>query len=155
MSTRPPRGAGRTGGDAGLDLQALRDRTNRLLESALRLGEASGEAPGGWSPVVDLREDREGFVATFEIPGIPSDGVMIQLEGTRLTVEGRRIQDRTGRGVEYLRMECSHGPFSRMIQLPDPVDPRGVRARLQRGVLEIFLPRSRAVRRDPVRIPVG
>jgi len=155
MSSRTPRDGGRGAWDPARDLQSLRDRTNRLLEGVLRLGEASGGAPGGWTPVADLREDGEGFLATVEIPGVRSDDVAIRLEGNRLTVEGRRLQDRKERGAGLLRMECGHGPFVRTIQLPDPVDPRGVRARLRRGVLEISLPRSRAMRRDPVRITVG
>jgi HSP20 family protein len=154
VSARGPRDGGRGGSDPARDLQGLRDRTNRLLEGVLRLGEAGGDAPGGWSPLVDLREDSEGYLVHFEIPGVRPDEVTIRLEGNRLTVEGRRHQERKERGAEMLRMECGHGAFSRTLHLPDPVDPRGVRARLRRGVLEIALARSRAARKEAVRIGV-
>ena len=155
MSARTPRGESRGAWNPARDLQGLRDRMNRLLETVLRQGDFSGTAPGGWSPVVDFREDAEGFLVAAEIPGVRRENLTVRLEGAVLTLEGRRPRDRETQGADYQRMERMHGSFSRTFNLPAPVNASRVRATYLHGVLEVFLPRSREARADSVRITVG
>jgi HSP20 family protein len=122
------------------DLMSLKDRLNRLLESVLRKGDFSSEGLAGWSPPIDLREDRESFVLTSEVPGVRPDDLTIRVEGGIVTLEGRRPLEEEARSA--LRVERPYGSFSRTLQLPAPVDERRVSARLRRGVLEVVLPRS-------------
>ena len=159
MSGRTSRGTRSEGTASAWDplreLTGLKERLNRLFESALRRGGAveAGEF-SGWTPAVDLREDRDAFVLTAELPGVPRGGIQLRLDGRTLTLEGERPVARESRQAEHLRVERSYGPFSRTFQLPGGVDEKGVAARVSRGVLEVRLPKTTRGRGSPVRIRI-
>ena len=54
------------------------------------------------------------------------------------------------RSGHFLRMERSYGPFHRSFELDGPVDDGEITARLERGVLEIRLPKRRPAGTVPV-----
>jgi HSP20 family protein len=134
------------------DLMTLKDRLHHLLESVLRKGEFSSEGLAGWSPPVDLREQRDSFVLTCEVPGVRPDDLTIRIEGGIVTIEGRRPQEQEARSA--LRVERPYGSFSRTVYLPAPVDDRTVSARLRLGVLEVLLPRSSDPREHSIKVQV-
>ena len=153
---RAPRGARTaTQWDPLSDMLALKDRLNRLFENVLRRGADldKGEI-AGWSPAVDLCEEREGFRLTAELPGVPRDNVTLRLEGHTLILEGDRPVGRDARGAEHLRVERSYGVFSRSFHIPAAIDERRVEARFRNGVLEVFLPKSPEGRSNTVKIRI-
>jgi len=134
------------------DLMIHKERLNRLLEAVLRRGDASSLAFSGWRPPVDLREEREAFVLTSEVPGVRPADLTVRVEGGIVTIEGRRPLEKEARSA--LRIERPYGPFSRAVHLPAPVDGPGVSARLRLGVLEVILPRSPGGRSRSIRVRV-
>lgn len=160
MSGRSSRGGRVEGAAAAWDplreLTGLKERLNRVFESALRRGGAAEAGDfSGWAPAVELREDRDAFLLTAELPGVPKGGIQIRLEGRTLTLEGERPVARESRQAEHLRVERSYGPFSRTFQLPATVDEKRIAARVSRGVLEVRLPKTAHGRSGPVRIKVA
>jgi len=157
MSARGSKGPGgfpvRTSWDPIQDLMTLKERMNRLLESVLRKGDFEKEV-AGWSPSVDLREDREGFHLTAELPGVRREDLRIRLEGSVLTLEGERPMDDDTREADHLRVERSYGPFTRTFHLPSAVDEGKITARFSLGVLEVFLPRSADSRTRSIKVRV-
>ena len=155
-ATRGPRGEGpQAAWDPMRELAGLKDRLNRLFESALRRGGTpEGADFTGWSPAVDLREERDAFVLTAELPGVPRGSIHVRVEGRSLTLEGERPPGRDARGAEHLRVERSYGPFSRTFQLQAGVDENAAQAQFEQGVLEIRLPKTARERSAPVRIRV-
>ncbi len=105
-------------------------------------------APSGWTPPVDLREDRDGYLLTAEVPGLRRHDVQIHMDGDRLTISGTRPDVGCGR---FHRVERGHGQFSRTFQLPAPVDVDAIQADLRAGVLTVLVPkRVDAGRRIPI-----
>jgi HSP20 family protein len=154
-STRSPRDAAPASPwDPIRDLIGLRDRTNRLLETVLRRGELPGGEVAGWTPAADLREDHEGYLLMVELPGVRKEDIRIRIEGGLLTLEGVRPVDPQTRDADHLRVERSHGPFARAFHIIAPIDARRVTARYDRGVLEVFLPKSSESRSRPVSVRV-
>ena len=150
---RSPRGAGTPiPWDPIRDLIGLKERMNRLLESVLRRGDFSTGGLAGWSPPVDLREDRDAFVLIAEVPGVRREDLDIRVEGGIVTLEGRRPLEKEARSA--LRIERPYGSFSRTFHLPNPVDEGGVIARLHLGVLEIVLPKSSGARARSIQVQV-
>ena len=149
----PPRGAGTPiPWDPIRDLIGLKERMNRLLESVLRRGDFSTGGLAGWSPPVDLREDREAFILTTDVPAVRRDDIDIRVEGGIVTLEGRRALEKGARSA--LRIERPYGSFSRTFHLPHPVDESQVSARLRLGVLEIVLPKSSGSRARSIKVQV-
>ena len=150
---RPPRSAGTPlPWDPIRDLIGLKERMNRLLESLLRKGDFSTGGLAGWSPPVDLREDRDAFILTTEVPAVRRDDLDIRVEGGIVTLEGRRALEKGARSA--LRIERPYGSFSRTFHLPHPVDESRVSARLHLGVLEVVLPKSTGARARSIKVQV-
>jgi HSP20 family protein len=134
------------------ELMLLKERLHRILESVLRKGDFSVEGLADWSPPVDLREERESFVLTSEVPGVRPDDLSIRVEGGLVTVEGRRPPEEDARSA--LRIERPYGSFSRALHLPAPVDESRVAAQLRQGILEVVLPKSSDARSHAIKVKV-
>jgi HSP20 family protein len=159
MSARSSRGPRSESAAAAWDplreLTGLKERLNRLFESALRRGgDAEAGEFAGWVPAVDVREERDAFVVTAEIPGVPKAGLQIRLEGRSLVISGERPVARESKDAEHLRVERFYGPFSRSVPLPAGVDEKGIEASVSRGILEVKLPKAASDRTSPVKIRV-
>src|SRR5439155_643881 len=83
----------------------------KRLESVLRKGDFTTGGLAGWSPPVDLREDRDAFILTTEVPAVRRDDLDIRVEGGIVTLEGRRALEKGARSA--LRIERPYGSFSR------------------------------------------
>jgi HSP20 family protein len=156
MSGRSPRAPRREGAappwDPIRDLMGLKERLNRLLESVQKKGESSPQGLVGWNPPVDVREDREAFLLTAEVPGVRREDLQIKVDGSAVTLGGRRPLEKEARSA--LRIERSFGSFTRTFHLPAPVDEGQVEARLRLGVLEIVLPKSAGARARSIKVQV-
>jgi HSP20 family protein len=122
------------------ELQALRDRVDRILQDPGQAPVRRGEEdlpPVAWTPAVDIHETGDAIVVRAELPGVPKDGVRVEVREGILTFRGERKEKREVREENYHRMECSYGTFFRSFSLPPTADPGKVEAALKDGVLEI------------------
>jgi HSP20 family protein len=89
-------------------------------------------------------EDPPRLTVVVELPGVDAEAVEISATPRELVVAGVRTRpDAAGR---YQQLEIDYGPFRRRIPLADEVDPDGVTATYDRGLLTVVLP---IVRRGP------
>lgn len=58
------------------------------------------------------------MTATFELPGLTSEGVAIDIHQNRLTVSGESISSDSKQERSYVVRERRSGKFSRTLQLP-------------------------------------
>ena len=96
----------------------------------------------GWSPLVDIFENKEGITLKVELPEVDANDVDIQLEGNALTLRGERKLENADKQEGYHRVERSYGVFSRRFTLPSTVETGNVTAQSRDGVLRIFLPKK-------------
>jgi len=102
------------------------------------------------SPGVDIFETSEGYVLEAEMPGVNKDGLEITLEGTEITITGRRAHE-VPAGVGLIA-ERRPVDFRRTFELDPAVDSARISARMNQGVLTLTLPKSE--RGKPRRIQV-
>ncbi len=95
-------------------------------------------------PAVNLWSNEDGLVINAEVPGISAEVIDISVIGETLTLSGARKQEELGEGARYQRHERGNGKFSRLIELPFPVDVNDVQATFTNGVLNISMPRAEA-----------
>lgn len=120
------------------ELARLRQQFTALVEQALLdAGQATGELvrPGTWSPDVDVVETPEAFVLSVELPGVQLDEVELEADDHQLVLTG--VRRPPGEGEAFLRLEGSYGPFHRVFDFVEPIDPERIAAELRRGVLEV------------------
>jgi HSP20 family protein len=126
----------------------------RIMESMLRwdpsLGSAGSEV---FMPKFDVRETKDSYVFTADLPGIKEDALDISLTGNRLTISGKREAEEQVQSDRYHLYERSYGSFSRTFTLPEGIDSEHVNADLKDGVLTLTVAKKPEV--QPRRIQLG
>jgi HSP20 family protein len=92
----------------------------------------------GIFPPVNVREDRDNYYVTAEIPGVQEKDLEVTAVSGSLTIKGERTID-VREGVSYHRRERDAGKFSRAITMGDRINPDKVEANLKNGVLTVVV----------------
>lgn len=135
------------------------DPFDRLFENLL--GSTGGYNRGGSlmrAPATDVIENETGIRVVAELPGLTSDDIELDLENNVLTIRGEKSEERTEGDEQqgtYHLAERRYGTFSRSFVLPRDVDPDGIQAQFDNGVLTIQIPKSEKARRRRIEIGGG
>jgi HSP20 family protein len=108
-----------------------------------------------WVPQMDLVEAEDHFVLKADLPGLDESDVSIEVQDGTLTISGERKAEHESRERGWYRVERSFGSFSRSLTLPDRVDPDGISASFDRGVLEVRIPKPEEHKPRRVQIKAG
>jgi HSP20 family protein len=138
------------------ELGTIQSEMNRLFNSFFDTPTNTGNgAYRRWIPAMDLVETEGDFVLRADLPGLSEEDVDIELEDNVLTISGERKAEHEERKEGYYRVERSSGSFRRSLTLPEGVDPGTVKARFDRGVLEVRVPKPEQRKPRKVAISVG
>ena len=100
------------------------------------------ELPVGFGgPRVDIIDEGETYLLRADVPGYERDDLDVSLHDRRLTISATPEDDGDEDSDRYVRRERDQHGTTRTIKLPEPVDPDGVTASYDRGVLEVRLPK--------------
>ncbi len=97
--------------------------------------------PPALRPAVDVYQTRNAVVVVVEAPGMRDQELRLLFERGRLTISGEKHGRSCAEEGEFHQLEIACGPFSRTIELPEPVDPDGAQLSYEDGYIEIRLPR--------------
>jgi HSP20 family protein len=142
------------------ELASLQQEMNRLFTTFFDAPATAGGAGNGgalrrWVPAMDLVETDDQFVLRADLPGLSEGDVNIEVEDGVLTVSGERKAEHEEKKEGYYRVERSFGSFRRSLTLPDGVDPESVTASVDKGVLEVRIPKPEDRKPRKVAIQVG
>lgn len=138
------------------EINSIQNEVNRLFNTFFDTPvTAQDTSARRWIPAMDLVETDDHFVLRADLPGISEEDVRIELEERVLTISGERKSAHESEREGYHRVERAYGAFSRSLTLPDGVDPEGVKARFDRGVLEVEIPKPEERKPRRVAIDVG
>ena len=101
-------------------------------------------------PEVNIFESNEGYILEAEMPGVNKSGLQISVEGTEITITGRRNAETVSGDWRF--RERSNAAFRRVFNLDPAIDTARISAKMEQGVLTLTLPRSE--RAKPRRITV-
>lgn len=135
-------------------LSNLREEMDRLFDASFGPFFGSSASFSGWSPALDVYEDKDQFTVVAELPGFKKDQIEISLHQGALTISGERKQEPQG-NEEGLRSERYFGRFQRTVTLPAGVNADGVRASLQDGILKIELPKAEEAKPKQIEVSVS
>ncbi|MFF4185170.1 Hsp20/alpha crystallin family protein [Streptomyces sp. NPDC001691] len=114
-------------------------------------------SPGTWSKPATMAMDayREGdeYVVAFDLPGVSSEAIDIDVERNMLTVKAERRPVSKADGVQMELSERPMGVFSRQLVLADTLDTERIQADYDAGVLVLRIPI--AERAKPRKITIG
>jgi len=104
------------------------------------------------TPDVNIYETKDGYLLEAEMPGVSKDGLEITLEGTELTITGRR-SDQPPKEADILFAESRPLNYRRVFELDPTVDTAKINAKIEQGVLVLTLPKAEKVK--PKRITIA
>lgn len=107
-----------------------------------------------WSPLVDIKEEKDCFLVLADVPGVKKEDIDISLENHVLTLKGERQFEQTEHHQGYTRRERTQGQFYRRFSLPQTADDAKITARYAHGVLEIRIPKREAATEKKIEISV-
>lgn len=81
---------------------------------------------------VDVHEDKDAYLASFEVPGVKKEDVKIELNDGLLSVSAER---RTNHDESSLIL-------TRSVSWPDGVNTEAISAKLEDGILRVTLPKA-------------
>lgn len=96
------------------------------------------------TPEVNIFETKDGYVLEAEMPGVNKEGLDIGLEGTTLTITGRREPQDVK--AELVYRESTSAGYRRVFELDPAIDTAKIEAKIVQGVLRLTLPKSEAVK---------
>jgi HSP20 family protein len=121
-------------------LATIRDEFDRLFDFAWPSRDTG--LFGGWSPALDVYDDKNNLVVTLEVPGMKKEEIDISLRDGMLTVSGERKDEREQTEGQAFRSERYFGKFQRSLSLPTAVEANKVKASYKDGILTITLPKA-------------
>jgi HSP20 family protein len=106
----------------------------------------------GFTPAVDMYEDKDNIIVETQLGGINPDKVDISIENNVLTLKGESEKTSEIDEKNYYRKEIRRGSFYRSIPLPTKVDGESAVAVNEDGVLKITVPKAPEVKPKTIKI---
>jgi HSP20 family protein len=117
------------------------DSVRRRMDQVLReYDEAAGSRARATYPRASLRDTKEGFVLTAEVPGLAEGDINITATMDSLTLSGERKAP-VPEGYAVHRQERGALRFARSFALPAKIDVEKISAGLKHGVLTVTMPK--------------
>ncbi|AUY53725.1 Hsp20/alpha crystallin family protein [Streptomyces sp. CB01881] len=112
---------------------------------------------GTWSRPTPMPLDAyragEEYVICFDLPGVDPEAIDVDVERNMVTVKAERRPRHQSEDVKWELSERPLGVFSRQVMLSDTLDPEGITADYDAGVLTLKIPV--AERAKPRKVAVG
>ncbi len=123
-------------------LNDLRDEIDRLFEAPLSELARTSQLLSGWTPALDVYEDKDNVYVRAELPGMKKEDIDLSLHDGTLSISGERKSEETHKDAEVYRAERFFGRFQRTVALPTSVNGNKVKAQYQDGILTVTLAKA-------------
>ncbi|MGF6690499.1 HSP20 family protein [Metapseudomonas resinovorans] len=91
-------------------------------------------------PRVDVFEDDNGIQLFADLPGVPKERLVVNVEGDTLVLEGEIMPEMSGQ-LEAVYAEVQLSRFRRAFTLSSELDTTQIDAQLRDGVLNLRIPK--------------
>lgn len=136
-------------------LSTLRDEIDRLFDLSVPGFTRDAGLFSGWSPSVDVYQDKDNVFVKCELPGMKKEDIEISLHNGMLTISGERKHEEEHKEGESFRSERFFGKFHRSVSLPTAVDTGKVSASYKDGILTVSLPKAEEAKPKQIEVQVS
>ncbi|WP_330114044.1 Hsp20/alpha crystallin family protein [Pseudomonas sp. JS3066] len=91
-------------------------------------------------PRIDVFEDDNGIQVFADLPGVPKERLVVNVEGDTLVLEGEIMPEMSGQ-LEAVYAEVQLSRFRRAFTLSSELDTTQIDAQLRDGVLNLRIPK--------------
>lgn len=95
----------------------------------------------GTHPLINVFQQGDDLVAIVELPGVNREDLNIQAQENTIRIAGRKAINYP-EDVSLHRRERVSGVFDRTLVIPMQLDPQGIKAEYNDGLLALFIPRA-------------
>ena len=106
------------------------------------------ERPTYTAPAINVIENEKEYDVELAAPGLDKDDfkVHVDAEGNLHIEMEKKTENKEGhKHGRYLRREFSYEKFQQTLLLPDDVDAARIEAKVEKGVLNVHLPKKEPV----------
>jgi len=136
-------------------LNDLRHEIDRLFDSPFNELTHSSQILSGWTPPVDLFEDKDNFIVRAELSGMKKEEIDLTLHDGSLSISGERKAEDKYHDAEVCRAERFFGRFQRTITFPTQIAGDQVKAQYKDGILTVKLPKAEEAKPKNIEVKVG
>jgi len=136
-------------------LSTLQDEIERLFETPFPELAATSQTLNGWTPRLDVFEDKENLYVKAELPGMKREDIELSLHDGTLSLSGERKSETKTEGTEQYQAERFFGRFQRTITLPAPIATDKVKADYKDGILTVTLPKTEEAKPRKIEVSVN
>jgi len=136
-------------------LSNLREEIDRLFEAPLAELARSTQLLSGWTPALDVFEDKDNIFVKAELPGMKKEEIELSLHDGSLSISGERKSENKYEDAEVYRAERFVGKFQRTVALPSPVAADKVKAQYKEGILTVTLPKTEEAKPKHIDVSVS
>jgi HSP20 family protein len=123
-------------------LTSLRSEMDRLLEDFWRRPWRESLA-GEMEPAIEVSDTKKSVIVKVQVPGVAKENIQVNVTDDVLSIKGEVKEEEEKEEKNYYRREIRYGSFSKTVPLPTAVIADKAAAKLQDGVLEIKIPKSK------------
>jgi len=107
-------------------------------------------------PRVNIFEEMDRWVYTYEIPGVDPNNIKINIRNNMMTVKGNRSSFYQGKSSRIHCRESCVGAcdFSRTLHLPGDADPECLHAHVQHGMLFVTVGKTENSHEETIEIEI-
>ncbi len=116
----------------------MKDESTKRLWSVLQT-HSKPYLRGAWCPSADVYRDMKGWLVKFDLAGVRSEDIQLNLNGRYLTIEGIRRDWSIQKGQQPYSMEIDYNRFARSVELPSNVENAQITTEYQDGMLLVWL----------------
>lgn len=103
----------------------------------------SGDMPEMQMIKMDVKEGDRDFTVHAELPGVDKEDIHVTIDGNTVSINAEvKKTTEEKEGDKVLRSERYYGKVFRSFSLSQDVDEASARARFEKGVLELVLPKK-------------
>ena len=106
------------------------------------LGQPESMASFNLNPQTDIKETKESFEISVELPGINEKDVSLTLNDDIPSIKGEKKEEASRKEEDFHLTERKFGSFERSFRLPANVDQNAIHADFYNGVMVIVAPKS-------------
>jgi HSP20 family protein len=91
---------------------------------------------------LDVYENDDAYMVSAPLPGIRPEDIDVRLHDGTLTISAERKEETVAETTRKLVQERRYGLFSRSLRFPMAVNPDGIEASYENGVLNLVVPKT-------------
>ena len=103
-------------------------------------------------PFVDVIDKGDKVVVAADVPGVEKEDLSVNISGDRLEISAERKKEAEEKKEGYVRRERTYTSYYRSIPLPTEVDGDKADATFENGVLEISMPKVKAIEKKKIKV---